>query len=208
MAASNVNNYQTCLGCGNRSRKGTCILCPDCDKMFNVLLDKSVDALLNDKMDEIVPVHDKFQYVIDLAEGKMSNPNGLKTGTLQFLEERVESAEDDLHLEEGILWEKACDEIMEKVKDQSVGQRVIDKAAGSLLEKKKKESEDYTEMSRKAFGYRRAFEAGKSFLKEVKVKRAEFLKKKVAERESERAQAEKQRQQGVPAAEEETASVV
>jgi len=181
--ATKANNYKTCLGCGNRSRKESCILCPDCDKAFNLVLGRSVNALLYDRIDEVVPVHDKFQYVIDLAEGNIPNPNGLEMGTLRFLEKRTKEAEDDLHLEEGILWEEACNEIMQKVKDKNVGQQVIDVAAESLLEKKKKESEGYIEMSRKAFGYKRAFEAGQDLLREIRIKRTEYLQKRKTETE-------------------------
>jgi len=147
-----------------------------------VLLRKSAKALLNDQADKIVQVRDEFQYVIDLANGNIINPNGPEgMGTLQFLEERAENAKTDLESKEDTLWEEACSEIMQKPNSQNAGQEVVNVATESLFEDKKKESEDYKTMSRRAFGYRKASGAGKNFLKEIIEKRTEYLQQKAAE---------------------------
>lgn len=177
MANQNRNgNFETCLVCGNRSRKAGYLMCMGCERRFNKLLGNSANALASNRIDKVVPINDKFQFVIDMAEGTFPDPDDPeRKGTIDFLEGRALEAEANVALQEEQIRGEAERDIRFYSTGQDIGQAVFDKAVESLFATKKAEDEDLQAMIRKAFGYRKAVDLAQEQLDQIKQKRAEYL---------------------------------
>jgi hypothetical protein len=177
MADNNGNGrFETCLVCGTRSRKKGCLICIGCETRFNKFLGRSANALVSCQYEKVLPINDKFQFVIDMAEGNFPDPdNPNRAGTMEMLEERAIKAENNVEKQKDYIWAEAQKEIENRCVGQNIGQAVFDKAVDSLFFTKSSKDEDLQVLIRKAHGYRKAFELAKEQLDQIKKKRADFL---------------------------------
>ncbi|KPJ54710.1 hypothetical protein AMJ47_03705 [Parcubacteria bacterium DG_72] len=151
-----------------------------CEKRFNKLLGTSANALASNKIDKVLPINDKFQFVIDMAEGTFPDPdNPKREGTMNFLQGRALEAGANVALQEEQIREEAEREISFYSTGQDIGQAVFDKAVESLFATKKAEDENLQAMIRKAFGYQKAVELAREQLAQIKRKRADYLANQV-----------------------------